>query len=366
MPRPPLPEDAEAQTEPCATTTERDDTLPATTQTPFDAALLVPGDRPGSERVPVRCLRCGRRAPSDQPRRRSDRMAYFCEPCRNAILDEPMSIPGYRVVRKLGAGSTGAVYLAVEDRCGAEHAVKLLLPRAASSERIRKRFLREAMQQARLCHPHIVYVYDLQEVRPGIFCLAMEYVEGGSAADLLHGCGPGGLPTDLAVDIAAQALLGLQHAHEQGIVHRDVKDGNILLSQRRAKLSDFGLAKSFKASGMSGLTRTGEFAGTVAYMAPEQIVNFRNVQPAADLYSVGVTLYHLLTRAFPYDFSDSQNRLFAALQQKVVPLRVRRPDVSEDLARIIERSLQKRPEERFGSAAEMREALLTCLGAPQH
>jgi pSer/pThr/pTyr-binding forkhead associated (FHA) protein len=340
------------------------------TQAPIAHAATSLQDLLGGSRssgpVDVRCLRCGTKAAGEAPRSRSEKVAYFCEPCQAALLDEPQLLPGYQVVRELGRGGMGAVFLARHLALGVDRALKVILPKAAMSEKVRKLFLREATEQARLQHRCIVQVLDLQEVKPGIFCMAMEFVDGDNAEKLLEK--NGALDPRLGVGIVAEALLGLGHAHAQGIVHRDVKDANLLV-QRGAggelsvKLLDFGLAKSYESSGASGFTRTGEMGGTVAYMAPEQILNFRDVRPPADLYSMGVTLYRLVTGELPYDFTTGGvAALVTVLEKPIIPVRTRNPRVSPQLAAAIERALEKSVERRYRSADEMRQAIVAAVG----
>jgi serine/threonine protein kinase len=305
----------------------------------------------------VRCLRCGTRAPDEPSRDRSEQIAYFCEACRTGILDAPgatLVLPGYELGDRLGSGGMGAVFRARHLETGEVGALKVLLPRSALSERARRLFVREG--QTRLVHPRIVKVHDFQEVGPGVFCMAMELVDGPSAADLLR-ASPGGLDPDRARRIVAEALEGLAYAHAQGVVHRDVKDANLLVGKTGTKLGDFGLAKSFQQSGRSGFTRTGEMGGSIPYMAPEQIADFRAAGPPADIFSAGATLYRLLSGATPHDEVPGVDPLVVALLRPIVPLASRKPSLPADLLAVVERALAREPRARFASADEMRAAL---------
>jgi len=318
-------------------------------------------------RAEVRCIRCGTLAASEEPRLRTEEVAFFCDPCQGALLEEPTLLEGYRVVRELGRGGMGAVYLALHEVLGVQRALKVILPRAAISAKARQLFLREASVQARLSHPNVVQLHELRQVRPGIFCMAMEYVEGSSAADLLRLAQPQGLPVGTAVALVAQALEGLAFAHEQGIVHRDIKPANLLVGRSPdhgaiVKVSDFGLAKSYETSGASGFTRAGEASGTVPFMAPEQILHFRDVRPAADLYSMGATLYHLLANDFPHDFPDDVDPFIVVLEHPPVPLRVRRAGLPLALEAAVDRALSPDPDRRFPSARAMARQLLAAVG----
>jgi serine/threonine-protein kinase len=335
--------------------------LPRAPSTPVRPSQPITVPNRTSEKVAVQCLRCGARAANELPRSRAENMAYFCDTCQAALVEEPKLVPGYQVVRRLGNGAMGAVYLAVQTAVSRPVAIKMILPRAAMSQKIRDMFLREAKEHARLDHPRVVRLFDLQESAPGIFCMVMEYVEGHDAGELLKDS-PGGIDPKLAVEVISQALEGLQHAHDHGIVHRDIKDANLLVGRDKrgnvaVKLSDFGLAKSYETSGASGFTSTGTIAGTVPYMAPEQILDFKNVKPAADLYSMGATLYHLLTGQLAYDFGREIDPLVMILEKDIVPLQKRKPSIPAALAQVVERSLKKDPKQRHRDADEMRQAL---------
>lgn len=339
-------------------------TAPNPTPLPGLDRLLGAKPTDPSAKVAVRCLRCGTTAANELPRSRAENMAYFCDACQIALLAEPKLLPGYQVVKELGRGGMGAVYLAVHSVLG-RRAIKMILPRAAMSQRVRDMFVREATSQAMLDHPRIVRVLDFQETARGIFCMVMEFIEGSSADGLLA-TNPAGIEPCLAAQIVAQALEGLAHAHGKGLVHRDIKDANLLVGHDdrgdiTVKLTDFGLAKSYETSGASGFTRTGDVAGTIPYMAPEQITDFKNVKPAADLYSMGATLYHLLTNAPAYNFRPDADPMITILEEEIVPVRARKPTVPTPIAHVAERAMCKNPGDRFASADAMRAALLAAL-----
>jgi serine/threonine protein kinase len=286
-------------------------------------------------------------------------LVVFCDDCRGDLLKTPELPSGYELVRELGRGGMGAVFLARHRTLGVDRALKLILPKGAVSEDARSRFLEEARVHARLVHPRIVQVHDLSEVRPGIFVIVMEYVAGHDASALLRQSAAG-LEPGLAVGIAVQALEALAYVHAQGIVHCDVKDPNLLLCEApglAVKLSDFGLARSYGQAGAAGPRRSEPTCGTVPYMSPEQ-ASSQALRPESDLYSLGATLYHLLTGAFPHEFPAGCDRLEVVRAAPWVPLRERRPELSVALAEVVGQALARAPEQRFRAADALRTALL--------
>ena len=174
----------------------------------------------------------------------------------------------------------------------------------------------------------------------------------------------GRLPFADAIQIISQALDALAYAHARGYIHRDIKESNILIAGKTpnltAKLTDFGLAKSFTQTGMSGITMAGDMAGTFAYMPPEQIREFRNVRPTADIYAIGMTAYSLLAGDIALDLgpgNDIAGTVRAIFEGQIIPLRSRVPEVPERLAEVIERALVKDPAHRWQTASAMRTAL---------
>ncbi len=312
--------------------------------------------------VMVECLNCGRRdqAEASSP---DERLSYLCEDCRNELRKKPQPIPGYDMIKILGRGGMGTVMLAREQSSGRAVAIKTLLPEVAVSDQAIKRFMREIDVAAALQHPHIVGFID-RGTHNGVVYLVTEYVMGMDAAKLADSRG-GRLPYQETVQIVAQALDALAFAHGKGYIHRDIKDQNILVQgswpEYSAKLTDFGLAKSFTQTGMSGVTMAGDVAGTFAYMPPEQIRDFANVRPSSDIYAMGMTTYSLLTGAIALDISPQANvaeTVKAIFDKPVVPIERRAPEVPYKIAQAVERALAKDPAHRWSSAAEMRQALL--------
>jgi serine/threonine-protein kinase len=263
---------------------------------------------------------------------------------------------GYTYVRVLGSGAMGTVYLARHTATGTERALKLIKS-ARVPPQLKAMFLREADVQAALVHPGIVRVYELLEPEPDTFCIAMEYVEGCSGDALLA---RGVLEPARVVALGVQILDALEYAHGRGVVHRDIKESNLLVDAAgAAKLADFGLAKNFQTAGMSGITSDGSIGGTIPYMPPEQLIDYRYVKPPADIFALGATLYRLLTATFVRDFAPDENLIVTALERPIVPLRARNPSLPLALCAVIEKALALDVNERYGSAAVMRRDLAT-------
>ena len=312
--------------------------------------------------VNVACLHCGRR---DQAEATSagEHLTFLCEDCRAELKNTPQPIPGYDMIRVLGRGGMGCVMMGRNQQTGAAVAIKTLLPEFAVSDKAMRRFMREMDVAAALKHPHIVEFLD-RGVHNGVVYLVTEFIDGADAAKLADGQG-GRLPLQEAVAITSQVLAALSHAHAQGYIHRDIKDQNILVSGTGtnlvAKLTDFGLAKSFAQSGMSGVTMAGEMAGTLAYMPPEQLKNFRDVKPQSDIYALGMTAYSLLTGQVALNIgrkTSMAETIKAIFEQPTIPLAQRNPGLPPQLCEIIDRALVKDPTQRWQSAQAMRTALL--------
>jgi eukaryotic-like serine/threonine-protein kinase len=211
-----------------------------------------------------------------------------------------------------------------------------------------------------LKHPNIVEFLESGITR-GQFWFAMEYV-AGTNLEALAQAEPGRFPIKQACRMACQVLKGLEQAHGLGFVHRDIKPENILIGRQPegliAKISDFGLAKSIRGLGLSGLTFSGEMRGTVPFMPPEQILDFKTVTPAGDLYATAATLYYLLSCQFIYDqVADGGDLIRTLLEDPPVPIQKRRPDVPATLATILEKCLARDPNDRYPTATAMRQAL---------
>ena len=268
----------------------------------------------------------------------------------------------YRLERRLGVGGMATVQLAFDTRLERYVAVKLLAEHLADDSSFVSRFRREALAAARLVHPNVVQVFDfgLDEATHRNF-IVMEYVDGQSCAEMLRE--HGSLPVDEAVEILAQSCRGLDYAHRNGVVHRDVKPGNLLRSRDgMVKLADFGIAK---AAEQSDITKVGSVLGTAAYLSPEQ-TRGEPAQPGSDLYALGVVAYQLLSGRLPYEGASLTD--LARLQESGPPPRLDElnRDVPPALADAVARALARERSQRYADAAEMEDALRDGLRGVYH
>jgi eukaryotic-like serine/threonine-protein kinase len=257
----------------------------------------------------------------------------------------------YHVEDVLGGGGMALVYRARDEELDRPVAIKLLADNLAADEAFRKRFLREARLAAQLAHPNVVQVYDSGEAdgRPYI---VMEYVEGETLADVLSRRGR--LPPAEAVELALQVCSGLEHAHQAGLVHRDIKPQNLLIrGDGTVKIVDFGIARSSRGT---RLTETGSVLGTAAYLAPEQAAG-EEVTPAADVYAVGVVLYELLAGRTPHTAESLNQFLVLGHEQSIPELRELAPEVPAPLEDVVMRCLARIPEYRPPSAGALAASL---------
>jgi serine/threonine-protein kinase len=268
----------------------------------------------------------------------------------------------YELGERLGFGGMSTVHLAFDRRLERQVAVKLLAEHLADDPAFVSRFRREALAAARLVHPNIVQVFDFGLDEPsGRHFIVMEYIRGKSGAELLREHGR--LEQAEALQIVDQACRGLDHAHRHGVVHRDVKPGNLLRSEDGVvKLADFGIAKA-KGDAVSRITQVGSVLGTAAYLSPEQAAG-EEATPQSDIYSLGVVAYQLLAGRLPYE-AQSLTELALKQQREHPPmLDELDPSIPHGVAQAVARALAMEPKERFASAAEMREAL--AAGAAGH
>ncbi len=270
----------------------------------------------------------------------------------------PGDISGYEKVKILGKGGMGAVYLARRKSDNSQVALKVMLSKIAVDDISKDRFAREIDILKSLRHDNIVRFLDQGSAGTG-FYFVMEYCPGGCLRTLQKRRG-GRLGLSEVGPLILQALDGLAHAHKKGFVHRDLKPENILLTSESggtAKVSDFGLARSFEKYGYSGMTSSNSTMGTFPFMPKEQVTDFKHVKPPADIWSMGATLYNLLTGQVPRDVKEGEDPIEVILRGDVVPIEKRDPAIPGNVAKVINRSIRTKPEDRYQTAAEFREAL---------
>jgi serine/threonine-protein kinase len=259
----------------------------------------------------------------------------------------------YRLEGRLGVGGMSTVHLAFDERLERYVAIKLLAEHLADDEAFVSRFRREALAAARLVHPNIVQVFDFGfDQTPHQHFIVMEHVPGHSCAELLRDRGH--LDLDQAVEIVTQACRGLDYAHRNGVVHRDVKPGNLLVSDDdTVKLADFGIAR---AADQSSITQVGSVLGTAAYLSPEQ-ARGEEAGPRADLYSLGVVAYQLLTGRLPYEATSLSELALKQQREAPLPLQQLNPAVPPELAHAIGMALAIDQEARPANAIVFAEAI---------
>jgi serine/threonine-protein kinase len=273
----------------------------------------------------------------------------------------------YRLRRRLGRGGMGEVYLAEHRLLKRPCAVKVIRPGQAGDSELLRRFEREVQATARLGHPNTVEVYDYGHAADGTFYYVMEYLPGLTLDRLVRRDGP--LPAGRAVHFLRQLCGALREAHEAGLVHRDVKPGNVIVCRKGgvddvAKLLDFGLVRPPAAEGAATrLTQEGMVVGTPDFMAPEQAHGSAELDARCDLYSLGALAYFLLTGRPPFVGRSALEVLIAHAHQPPAPLREHRPDVPADLEAVVLRCLAKDPAQRFPDADGLDRALADCASA---
>ncbi|HVW01628.1 MAG TPA: bifunctional serine/threonine-protein kinase/formylglycine-generating enzyme family protein, partial [Planctomycetaceae bacterium] len=267
-------------------------------------------------------------------------------------LEAGATLGNYVIRQQLGSGGMGAVFLAWHRRMDRLVALKVLAPQLVQDPASQQRFEREVRALARLSHPNIVAAHDADEA-DGVHFLVMEYVAGRDLSAIVHDRGP--LPVAEAIDCTLQAARGLAYAHEQGMVHRDIKPSNLLRDDRGVvKILDLGLARLEEPqSDRLDLTHSGAVMGTLDYMSPEQALDTRTAGPASDIYSLGCTLYFLLTGKAPFGGISAMQRLLAHREQPIPNVCEVRTDAPPELQRILARMLAKQAGDRYPTAGEL-------------
>ena len=272
-------------------------------------------------------------------------------------------VAGYRLEEQIGRGGMAVVFRARDVQLGRNVALKLLAPVLALDDAFRQRFIRESRAAAAVDHPHIIPIFAAGE-SDGVLFIAMRYVQGGDVRRLLDNAGP--LPAGRGADIITQVALALDAAHLHGLVHRDIKPANMLLdsvsdgAQRdHVYLADFGLSK--RSLSVTGLTSIGQFLGTPAYVAPEQVEG-RPVDGQADLYALACASFEILSGAPPYERDDDLAVMWAHVSTPPPSLSARRPDLPAEIDGVLARAMAKAPADRYPTCLDFALALRRALG----
>lgn len=277
----------------------------------------------------------------------------------------------YAIIKKLGEGGMGAVYLGEHVKMGRKSAIKVMNPSMANDPDAISRFNREASNASRISHPNVCQIYDFGETPEGIIYLAMEFIQGAALTEIIER--DGALPPARAVRILRQSADALAAAHDLGIVHRDLKPDNIMIVQGRdgtdvVKVVDFGIAKAV-AGDEAGqkVTKTGLVVGTPEYMSPEQLSGDK-LDGRSDIYSLGLVFYRMLTGVLPFQADSAQETMIKRLTDDPMPLATARPDITfpPRLQAVLDKALARSPGERYGNAADFgrdAEAAVAASGA---
>lgn len=274
---------------------------------------------------------------------------------------EGSKIAHYEVLERVGAGGMGVVWKARDTRLMRLVALKSLSPAGGANPSSRARLIQEARAASQLDHPNVCSIYQVEELPGDEIIIVMAFYQGKTLAERLR---KGPLESEAAAEIAAQVLSGLQHAHERGVIHRDVKPSNLIVCENGVvKIVDFGLAKDI--GGNTGLTATGEMVGTISYMSPEQVL-CKTLDHRTDLWACGVVLYEMLSGSHPFTAASSYEVFEAILGKDPKPLRHHDANIPARFESVIERALEKDPQRRFQTAGEFLEALRVPSGTYSH
>jgi eukaryotic-like serine/threonine-protein kinase len=309
------------------------------------------------------CPKCGAEYPDTTTLCPSDGVAL--EKTGDSLLGQVLA-GKYRMDERLNEGGMGAVYRGTHVLMDKTVAVKVLRPALAADEKIVARFSREARAASRISHPHAVSVTDFGESAEGVVFLVMEYLDGKTLKEIIKEEGPMALPR--VVEIIRQVGGALDAAHEQGVVHRDLKSENIMLlnsgGPNYAKVLDFGIAKIIEPTGTydPGLTAPDLVIGTPQYMSPEQCSQASEIDARADLYSLGVIIYEMLVGHVPFTGQSPTAIMMKHLQDEPPSVLQERPDLPPGVAPVLQRAMAKRPEDRYQHVGDLVEELTIAAG----
>jgi eukaryotic-like serine/threonine-protein kinase len=272
----------------------------------------------------------------------------------------------YRLLKKIGAGGMGEVYMAEHELMKRPCAIKLIKPEAGSDPTALARFEREVRSAASLSHPNSIDIYDYGHSEDGTFYYVMEYLPGMSLEELVRKAGP--LPPGRVIYLLRQACAGLAEAHGIGLVHRDLKPANIFIAHRGgetdvAKVLDFGLVKLTQDPSAPALTAELTVSGTPSYMAPEQATGNRDLDVRADVYALGAVAYFALTGQPPFAGESAFAIMMAHARDQVIPPSEVQHGIPADLEAVVLKALEKKPDDRYPNAKEMGRALAACEDA---
>lgn len=326
----------------------------------------------------VYCQNCGKDVTSEARTRRPG--GYICKNCRRQMLADGalfdpgatlhgrtlgLPVPNYEIERKIGAGVSGTVYLARNQQNGLLAALKVIVLQISGHEHIIKQILRSLDAVRALHHAHLVDLFDCG-ARGNLFYLLLEYCDQGSLQALLAKRG-GRIELHEAIPIMLQSLEGLAYAHQQHYVHRDLKPSSIMLSGDAAspvaKIADMGLANIFSRVGNAGSNPSTQFASALPFVPREQVLNYKVLTPANDVWSMGATFYTMLTGRLPRIQHENETEFEAVLRNEIVPIQEADESIPGDLAAVIDRALAAKPEDRYQDAGEMLAVLEKALDA---
>jgi serine/threonine protein kinase/predicted ATPase len=314
-------------------------------------------DRDDSGPARAVCVECGNIAPHGHDR------CPACSATATMLGDAAFSLPGYTILKLLGKGGMGKVYLAEDSVLGRRVAIKVISEQFSSDVPTVQRFVREARTMATVEHPHIVRVYSFGEVE-GRQYLVMEYVKGESLSTRIRSLGR--LDAEEALRILSETLEALAAAWGHGIIHRDIKPANILLDEAgRVRVADFGLAKVTEVEGDASITRDGQVVGTPHYLSPEQARGEGRLDFRTDIYSLGIVLYEMLTGEPPFRGATPISIVDQHLHAMIPALGQQRPDIPGEYEQLCEWMVRKRPEDRPENYEELQRSVAALLGAEQ-